>query len=122
MASCCDVDFGTGVLQAFGATCPHTLSLPALEVTNEVYESEAYAGAIDAYQRAEFRSISSVNFLNVVQSAIMFCGITSGLLVCAGGVAIKQLTVGDAVLFLSLMAQLYGPLNWFGSYYRCDDM
>jgi hypothetical protein len=26
--------------------------------------------------------------------------------------------VGDVVLFLSLMAQLYGPLAWFGGYYR----
>lgn len=36
----------------------------------------------------------------------------------AAGVADHVLTVGDAVLFLSLMAQLYGPLNFFGSYYR----
>ncbi len=32
--------------------------------------------------------------------------------------AARTLTVGDTVLFLSLMAQLYGPLNFFGSYYR----
>jgi ABC-type transport system involved in Fe-S cluster assembly fused permease/ATPase subunit len=29
-----------------------------------------------------------------------------------------DLTVGDAVLFLTLMSQIYGPLNFFGSYYR----
>lgn len=28
------------------------------------------------------------------------------------------LTVGDAVLFITLMQQLYAPLNYFGSYYR----
>ncbi|KAG2430405.1 hypothetical protein HXX76_009930 [Chlamydomonas incerta] len=86
--------------------------------TNERYESLEYAKAIDAYQDAEFRSMSSINVLNVTQSAIMFCGIASGLIVCAAGVANHSLTVGDAVLFLSLMAQLYGPLNFFGSYYR----
>ncbi|PNW75764.1 hypothetical protein CHLRE_12g561550v5 [Chlamydomonas reinhardtii] len=86
--------------------------------TNERYESVEYAKAIDAYQDAEFRSMSSINVLNVTQSAIMFIGIASGLLVCAAGVADHSLTVGDSVLFLSLMAQLYGPLNFFGSYYR----
>jgi len=41
-----------------------------------------------------------------------------GLLVCSKGVSKGELTVGDVVLFLSLMAQLYGPLNFFGTYYR----
>ena len=36
------------------------------------------------------------------------------------GVSKGTLTVGDAVLFLSLLQQLYAPLNYFGSYYRCD--
>lgn len=34
------------------------------------------------------------------------------------GVSQGTLTVGDAVLFLSLLQQLYAPLNYFGSYYR----
>lgn len=34
------------------------------------------------------------------------------------GVADGQLTVGDAVLFVTLMQQLYAPLNYFGTYYR----
>lgn len=28
------------------------------------------------------------------------------------------MTVGDAVLFVTLMQQLYAPLNYFGTYYR----
>ena len=32
------------------------------------------------------------------------------------GVAEGRLTVGDAVLFITLMQQLYAPLNYFGSY------
>lgn len=35
---------------------------------------------------------------------------------CDQGVAEGRLTVGDAVLFITLMQQLYGPLNYFGSY------
>lgn len=34
------------------------------------------------------------------------------------GVANGSLTVGDAVLFVTLMQQLYAPLNYFGTYYR----
>lgn len=28
--------------------------------------------------------------------------------------------VGDYVLFGTYIIQLYTPLNWFGTYYRCD--
>ena len=35
---------------------------------------------------------------------------------CDQGVAEGRLTVGDAVLFITLMQQLYAPLNYFGSY------
>ena len=48
----------------------------------------------------------------------MFCGMAAGLVVCALGVGAGRLSVGDIVLFLSLMTQLYAPLNFFGSYYR----
>ena len=34
----------------------------------------------------------------------------------AQGVAEGRQTVGDAVLFITLMQQLYAPLNYFGSY------
>ncbi|KAL6753380.1 mitochondrial half-size ABC transporter [Haematococcus lacustris] len=86
--------------------------------TNEQHEHAAYAAAIADYQSAEFKSQASINLLNSVQSGIMWIGITLGLLVCSKGVRDGELTVGDVVLFLSLMAQLYGPLNWFGAYYR----
>ena len=33
-------------------------------------------------------------------------------------VSVGELTVGDFTLFLSYLMQLYGPLNWFGTYYR----
>ena len=37
---------------------------------------------------------------------------------CLQGAAKGSLTVGDTVLFLTIMQQLYGPLNYFGTYYR----
>lgn len=42
----------------------------------------------------------------------------AGLVVCVRGIVSGKLTVGDAVLFLSLMSQLVAPLSFFGSYYR----
>jgi len=43
--------------------------------------------------------------------ALCRIGVSMGLLVCSKGVYKGELTVGDVVLFLSLMAQLYGPLK-----------
>ena len=34
------------------------------------------------------------------------------------GVAYGSLTVGDAVLFITMVQQLSAPLNYFGSFYR----
>ena len=42
----------------------------------------------------------------------------AGLVVCVKSIVRGELTVGDAVLFLSLMSQLVAPLAFFGSYYR----
>jgi len=86
--------------------------------TNEEHERSQYARAIDNYQKAEFKSVTSINVLNTVQSTIMWVGVSMGLLVCSKGVSKGELSVGDVVLFLSLMAQLYAPLNFFGTYYR----
>jgi ribose/xylose/arabinose/galactoside ABC-type transport system permease subunit len=38
-------------------------------------------------QSAEYRFLSSLNVLNVVQSAIMFVGISAGVLACTAGVS-----------------------------------
>lgn len=43
---------------------------------------------------------------------------SAGLVVCVRGVVAGQLSVGDVVLFLSLMTQLMAPLTYFSSYYR----
>ena len=43
---------------------------------------------------------------------------TSGLAVCVRGVARGTLTVGDTVLFVTMMQLLWGPLTGFGAYIR----
>ena len=86
--------------------------------TAEEYERDRYRDAIAAYQAIEYRLMASLAGLNVVQSTIIFGGTAAGLYVCAKGVAAGELRVGDAVLYLSLVAQLAVPLNWFGTFYR----
>ncbi|KAG7668001.1 putative Heavy metal tolerance factor 1 [Nannochloris sp. 'desiccata'] len=85
---------------------------------NENLEERQYAAAIDAYQKVDFKLSASMNALNVAQSAVIFTGMAAGMVVCTLGVADGSLTVGDAVLFVTLMQQLYAPLNFFGTYYR----
>jgi len=85
---------------------------------NENLEEKQYAAAIDAYQKVDFKLSASMNALNVAQSAVIFTGMAAGMVVCTAGVADGSLTVGDAVLFVTLMQQLYAPLNFFGTYYR----
>ncbi len=85
---------------------------------NEKLEERQYAAAIDAYQKVDFKLSASMNALNVAQSAVIFTGMAAGMVVCTAGIADGSLTVGDAVLFVTLMQQLYAPLNFFGTYYR----
>lgn len=77
-----------------------------------------YARAIDAFQAQEYLQLACISLLNVAQSALVFVGLALGLVVCVRGIVAGQQTVGDVVLFLSLMAQLVAPLSFFGSYYR----
>jgi ABC-type transport system involved in Fe-S cluster assembly fused permease/ATPase subunit len=59
-----------------------------------------------------------LSMLSMVQASVAWVGLASGLVVCVWGVAEGSLTVGDTVLFVTMMQQLYVPLTYFGSYYR----
>ncbi len=56
--------------------------------------------------------------LSIVQSTIVWVGLAAGMVLCVLGVAQGKLTVGDTVLFVTMMTQLYLPLTYFSSYYR----
>jgi len=54
-------------------------------------------------------------FLNTTQNIIMQIGLLAGCLLCAKRIVIdKTMTVGDFVLYLSYITQVWGPLNYFG--------
>ncbi len=73
---------------------------------------------LSCLQSAEYVQMACLIALKVLQSGIIFLGLAVGLVVCAASIANGRQTVGDAVLFLTMMNQLYAPLNFFGSYYR----
>ena len=82
----------------------------------ESWEVDQYDNAIKKYQDADWKSQSSLNVLNVSQNLVITAGLLAGCLLCAYRVAVlKNSTVGDFVLFMTYLTQLYAPLNWFGT-------
>lgn len=92
-------------------------------------------------QLEEWRSTASLNLLNTIQNFVMTAGLLAGSMLSVYYVSEGKMTIGDFVLFgtfqcwlsislpklltfyvLSIagtyIVQLYGPLNWFGTYYR----
>ncbi|XP_050524604.1 ATP-binding cassette sub-family B member 6 [Daktulosphaira vitifoliae] len=85
----------------------------------EEYEVQAYKEAILIYQSEEFKTMVSLAILNTMQNIIVCIGLLAGSLLSVHFVVdLKQLTVGEYVLFTVYIIQLYGPLNYFGTFYR----
>ncbi|XP_052096189.1 ATP-binding cassette sub-family B member 6-like [Mytilus californianus] len=86
------------------------------------FETNRYDDAILKYQKAEWKSMATLNVLNTLQNLVITMSTVAGCLLCAWAVVHSlsnlHLTVGDYVLFGTYLMQLYGPLNWLGTYYR----
>ena len=85
----------------------------------ERFESIGYYKCIEKFQKAELLSNATMWLLDSVQNIIIQVGLLAGCLLCAKRVLIdKTMAVGDFVLYLSYLTQLYEPLNYFGNYYK----
>ncbi|KZS98398.1 hypothetical protein SISNIDRAFT_448616 [Sistotremastrum niveocremeum HHB9708] len=84
----------------------------------EAHEAQRYADAIRAYQGFEYRVMLSLNLLNFVQNAIITTGLLVGSLIVAARVTQGVIDASDFVIFITYLAQLYGPLNSLGYIYR----
>ena len=73
---------------------------------------------IEKYQKADWKSQLSLKLLNTAQLFVISIGMLAGSILCAIRVTEGALDVGDFVLFITYLTQLYQPLNWFGTYYR----
>lgn len=84
----------------------------------EAYEFGRYRGAVMAYQRAEYKVLFSLNIMNVTQSMVFTIGLVVSCFLSAWQVTTGQTKVGKFVELLAYLAQLQGPLNFFGTFYR----
>lgn len=84
----------------------------------EEYEFNRYREAVKKYQKAEYSVYLSLNFMNVAQNLVFMVGLMISSFIAAYQVTTGQLKVGKFVALLTYMAQLQGPLNFFGTFYR----
>ena len=85
---------------------------------NEEYEARRYDENLQKYESAAVKNEASLGVLNIGQSLIIAVAVTLLMVLAAGGVVSKQLTLGDLVLVNGLLIQLYIPLNFLGMVYR----
>ncbi|KAB8532564.1 hypothetical protein FH972_025509 [Carpinus fangiana] len=84
----------------------------------ERWEFTRYGDSVAKYQKAEFMVLSSLNLMNVTQNMVFMLGLLIVCFVAAYQVTSGQRKVGKFVTLLTYMAQLQGPLNFFGTFYR----
>ncbi len=85
---------------------------------NEDHEARRYDSALARYEIAAVKNKTSLSLLNVGQAAIIAGGLT-GVMVMAGmGVTGGTMTLGDFVLVVTYLMQLYLPLGFLGYVYR----
>ena len=84
----------------------------------EQYEFDRYRGAVQDYQKAEYKVLVSLNIMNISQNIVFTLGLLITCFIAAYQVTTGQRKVGAFVALLTYMAQLQGPLNFFGTFYR----
>lgn len=84
----------------------------------EQYEFDRYRGAVKDFQKAEYHVLFSLTLMNTCQNTVFMMGLLITCFIAAYQVSIGQRKVGRFVTLLTYMAQLQGPLNFFGTFYR----
>ncbi len=85
---------------------------------NEGHEARRYDSALARYETAAIKNKTSLSLLNVGQAIIISGGLT-GVMVMAGiNVTAGTMTLGDFVLVVTYLMQLYLPLGFLGYVYR----
>jgi ABC-type transport system involved in Fe-S cluster assembly fused permease/ATPase subunit len=85
---------------------------------NESHEGNRYDNAMARYEVAAVRNKTSLSLLNVGQAVIISGGLIAVMTMAGRGVVSGALTVGDFVLVMTYLIQLYTPLDFLGYVYR----
>lgn len=84
----------------------------------EAFEFKRYRDAIKNFQDAEAQVTWSISSMNMYQSLVFMTGMLAAVMLGAYQVTQGQREVGDFVALITYLAQLQGPLNFFGTFYR----
>lgn len=84
----------------------------------EEWEVRKYDEALQRQSNAEWLVSASADMRQAGRRTMMSLGLAIGSLLCAWYVQQGEHTVGDYVLFVSYLEQVYVPLNSFGDYYK----
>jgi ATP-binding cassette, subfamily B, vacuolar membrane transporter HMT1/ACLQ len=84
----------------------------------ESYEFERYRQTVREFQKAEYKVTFSLQVMNVTQMMVFMCGLLVVCLIAAYQITTGQREVGKFATLITYMAQLQGPLNYFGTFYR----
>ncbi len=85
---------------------------------NEKHEKQRLDTALKVYENAAVRSLTSLSYVNLGQSAIIAVGLIVILILAGRGVVQGTFSVGDFVLVNTYLLQLYLPLDFLGFVYR----
>ncbi|KLO14578.1 hypothetical protein SCHPADRAFT_914776 [Schizopora paradoxa] len=84
----------------------------------EDYERSRYTSAINDYQTLEYKVITSLNVLRVLQALIAALGYLVGGMIVALRVTSGKDETADFVIFVAYLAQLFSPLDKLATVYR----
>jgi ABC-type transport system involved in Fe-S cluster assembly fused permease/ATPase subunit len=84
----------------------------------EAYEFNRYRGAVNKFQKAEYKVLFSLNLMNISQNMVFMIGLLITCFIAAYQVTTGQMDVGKFVTLITYMGQLQSPLNFFGTFYR----
>jgi ATP-binding cassette subfamily B protein len=85
--------------------------------TNEEHEARRYDRALEKYEAAAVRTVTSLSVLNIGQAFIVGLGVTIIMLMSARDIVAGHMTIGGFVTLNTYLIQLSLPLGIFGTVY-----